>query len=230
LGVSFRNGSVGSYTIAGETFSVVEKDTSNNNILTRLGKGTVAGQIRKDIATWENRLKQLYKEGKTRPEGVTAYVAEQIQQQQYDGKSIIQGLTEILNGVGIRVPQDVVLNACLSKVGKGPVTSIAGKLLNNAKQVLIKLETMNNEKGIPTGLAGNSAFRNYQPMLAMLADSVQEYVEASVYQDGKTYYSYTNPSRIGYIVRNLKDSFGDPAKFEKYIQTTLADILDGLRL
>lgn len=218
LSTSFRNGSVGAYTINGQTFSLVQKNIKGNNVLTPFGKGTVAGQIRKDAETWYKRLKQLYSEGKFKPEGVTAYVSEQIQKKQFDGKTIIQGLTEILNGAGIRVPQDVVLNACLSKVGKGPVTSIAGKLLNNTKEAMNKLETMNSKEGIPSGLSGNAAFRNYQPILSMLADSVQEYVEASVYQDGKTYYSYTNPSRIGHIIRNLTDALNDPSKFEKYIK------------
>ena len=220
LGVSFRNGSVGSYIINGETFSVVERDASGNNILTRLGKGTVANQIRKDIKTWNSRLIQVYKDGRNRPEGQRIYVAEQLQKQQFDGKTIIQGITEILNGIGIRVPQDVVLNTCLQKLAGGEgKSSNARRLLNLSEVVLGKLDDMNTKKsGIPSGLKGNDAGRGYFPILKMVADSVQEYVEASVYQDGKTYYSYTNPSRIGYIVRNLKDSLDDTAKFEKYIQ------------
>ena len=220
LGASFRNGQVGSYFIGGNTMSLVSRDASGKPTLTKFGSSTVAAQIRKDISTWQKRLEQIYKSYVAQRDGdnKSAYVAKLLQEKTYDGKTIIQGLTEILNGVGIMVPQDVVLNTCLAKVGKGHITSNAGKLLNNAKQVINKLETLNTTKGIPEGLAGNSSFRNYQPMLAMVSDSVQEFVEASVYQDGKTYYSYTNPSRLGHIVRNLKDSLGDPDKFEKYLK------------
>ena len=219
LAASFRNGNVGSYTINGVTFSLVQKDAQGHNILTPIGKGTVAGQIKKDIATWETRLKKFYKEGQMRKDVATSdYVAQQLQEQQFDGKTALQAITEILNGIGIMIPQEVVLNTILGKVGKGYTTSNAGKLIRMSKVALRHLEEMNANKNIPEGLKGNAAGRGYFPILSLVADHVQEFVEASVYQDGKTYFSYTNPSRLGHIIRNLKDAMGDPEKFERYIK------------
>ena len=220
LGASFTNGMVGSYSVNGVTLPLVSKDASGNNILTKIGNNTVARYIKRDISKWENYLKSLYQSYSPLRDGgtVTEYVAKQIEEKKFEGKTIIKAITEILHGVGVMVPQDVVLNACLSKIGKGPKTSNAGNLLNNAKRVLNHLSTMDKGKGIPASLKGNSAFRSYKPMLIMLADSVQEFVEASVYQDGKTYFSYTNPSKIGHIVRNLKDALGNEEKFEKYLK------------
>ena len=222
LGASFRNGQVGSYTVSGVTFSVVQRDAAGNNVLTKLGKGTVAGQIRKDIAHLKFALEDLYKGGLGKPEGVTAFVAENIQKQKFkvgnERKTIIQAVTDILNGIGIRVPEDVVMNTCLKRIGKGPKTNNAATLLRYAGIAVQHLMNMDTGKGIPDGLKGNDAGRGYFPILNMVADSVQEFVEASVYQDGKTYFSYINPSRLGHIIRNLKDSLNDPEKFEKYIQ------------
>ena len=112
-----------------------------------------------------------------------------------DGKTIVQAITEILNGIGIMVPQDVVLNTMLGKIGKGYTTSNAGKLLRMSKIAIKHLEEMNAGKGIPEGLKGNDAGRGYFPILKLVSDSVQEFVEASVYQDGKTYYSYTKHNK-----------------------------------
>jgi hypothetical protein len=121
------------------------------------------------------------------------YVAQQLQEQQFEGKTALQAITEILNGIGIMVPQEVVLNTILGKVGKGFTTSNAGKLIRMSKVALRHLEEMNTSKNIPEGLKGNAAGRGYFPILSLVADHVQEFVEASVYQDGKTYFSYTNP-------------------------------------
>jgi hypothetical protein len=218
LGASFRNGSVGSYTINRVAIPIVQR-VDGNNVLTPLGEKTVAEQIKKDIGVWEGRIKQLYKKGTTRGDmSTTDYVAQQIQEQEFDGKTIVQAVTEILKGIGVMVPQDVVLNTMLGKIGKGYTTSNAGKLLRMSKVVIDELKGMNDEKSIPNGLKGNKAGRGYFPILKLVADSVQEFVEASVYQDGKTYYSYTNPSRLGHIIRNLKNAMEDPDKFEKYIQ------------
>ena len=220
LGASFTNGKVGNYSINGTAQPLVSKNASGSNMLTKIGSMTVASYIKRDISKWEYYLKALYKDYRPMRDGgtVTEYVAKQIAEKKFEGKTIIEAITEILNGIGVMVPQDVVFNTCLQKIGKNPGASNAGKLLSNAKQVLINLSTMDKSKGIPAGLAGNSAFNNYQPILNKLADSVQEFVEASVYQDGKTYFSYTNPSRLGHIVRNLKNSIDSEEKFEKYLQ------------
>ena len=227
LATSFRNGNVGSFTIGTETFSVVHRDISTGrNVLTRIGKLPVARQIEIEADEWYKAMQSLYKEGRNTESINTAdYVIEQIQTKKIKikhgsgEKTIVQALTDLLNGIGIMVPQEVVLNTCLGKIGKGDGRrSNAAALFRYIKLACNKLQTMEGKKEIPEGLKGNDAGKGYFPILSLVADHVQEFVEASVYQDGKTYFSYTNPSRLGHIIRNLKDAMGDPEKFEKYIK------------
>lgn len=227
LATSFRNGNVGSYTINGVTFSIVHRDNgTGHNVLTRMGKLPIARQIEIEADEWYKAMQNLYKEGRnTKNISTTDYVIEQIQTKKIKikhgdkEKTIIQALTDLLNGIGITVPQEVVLNTCLGKIGKGDgKRSNASALFRYIKLACNKLQTMEGKKEIPEGLKGNDAGRGYFPILSLVADHVQEFVEASVYQDGKTYFSYTNPSRLGHIIRNLKNAMGDPDKFEKYIK------------
>ena len=226
LGVSFFGGLVGNYTIDGQTYSFIKRDAATGkNKLTVYGKSTVASKIMEDCDIWDKRLRKLYKEGRFK-EDQSAYVSEQLENKLFidetdnKEKSIIQKLTEILNGIGILVTPDVVKGACLAKLSKADgLNGNPHSLFKYCNTALQQAITQNTSKtGIPDSLTGNNAGRGYFPILRMLSEHIPEQIEASVYQDGKTYYSYTNPSRLGHIIRNLTDAIGDPDKFEKYIQ------------
>lgn len=231
LGASFAAGKVGSYNIHGVILPIVKRsiDTGKNE-LTRIGTAnnseTVASYIHRDINKWQHRIERLYHDTKIRNYGKTKeekldYIAQKIQEPLFNGKSIVDGVTEILQGIGVMVTRDVVITTCLDRLS-GEKSNNASTLLRKADLALHLLNTADKKKGIPDGLAGNSAFPAYADsrngILTLIANHVQEHVEASVYQDGKTYYSFTNPSRLGHIIRNLQDALNNEDKFEKYIQ------------
>lgn len=226
LGVSFKNGSVGFIRIKGitEPLTLISRQDGKNT-LTKLGKGgrkgTVAEYIRSQADEVLNNIKRLYKsfDGEGNFE---QYIADKIDKTKFTLKSgeeetIIESITKLLNGIGIRVPESVVLNTCLQNIGKGQgVRSGAGSLATQIKGLTNFLLT-NEGKNLET-LNKESGFKNYSNILSLIADKAQQYVEDSVYQDGKTYYSYTNPSQLGHIIRNIKDSLNDPEKFQKYLK------------
>ena len=227
LGSSFMNGEVGTYRIGNTVFTTVQRDTATGkNVLTKIGRGTVARQIQNDATAWYSNLKKLYAEANSKGVDVTEYVKDKLDKKLFktkdssEEKTVLKALTDLLHGVGIMIPEEVVMNVCLGKIGKGEgKTNNAASLFKYVGGIAQKLIQMESEKGIPTGLTGNKAGQDYFPAIHLISSYVQEYVEASVYQDGKTYYSFTNPSRLGHIIRNLKDSLGDQNKFEEYINS-----------
>lgn len=230
LGASFNNGTVGTYKIGDKDVSVIEMSLEGDALKPRLrtrGRGYVIDKVIEDAGKWQARIKELYQEWSATKYGGTQreFVKEQLEKRKYEGKTIAEGITEILHGVGIMVTPDVVLNCFLKNLGIGSggksqgITSMGYKLLLKAIKVAGDLKTMNNSKdGIPDGLTGNDAFPTYKDILEILSYDVQEMVEASVYQDGKTYYSYANPSKLGSIIRNLKNALGNEKEFDKYME------------
>lgn len=223
LGVSFNEGKVGKYwhpeySKGKSDFIPLISREGEKNVFTYFNQGskkqTVANLILADIGDengrsgWLSELQKIWKSYRSNS-GMTRedYVREELMKKRRNGMNAIEAITNILNGIGILIPQEVVFNLCVNDVQKGWKTSGAASLLLGAYHTITHLSTLNaRSEGIPNGLAGNPAFSNYAPLLQKVASYVQEKVEASVYQDGKTYYSYSNPSRLGHIIRNLKDS------------------------
>lgn len=226
LGADFNSGKVGMLTVEGVNMALVSRDVAKGrNVLNK----TAVKALSKAIKTFETNLASLYSEYARidTDETKTEYVARQLTEKKFNGKTLIESLTEILHGIGILVDPEVVKNVCLLKVGKGRTGSNAYNITKLIKSDVLRwLTDMDDGDGIPSSLTGNKAGRGYFPIITMLSNSVQEFVEASVYQDGKTYYSYTNPSKLGHIIRNLKDAISsyDPnssdgtSKFEKYMR------------
>ena len=225
LGVRFRNSNVGNISINGEHLSLVSMDGSKT-ILTRYGNTTVAKLLQNYVTSLRDQIKKQYTpEIKNKPKEerktilTSRLTSDEIFECLWDNqkRSCAEAISLLLGAIGLDVSSDVVADYISLRVTQ-PTKNNAADLLDDIDTVLKQLIDQAHDTGIPAGLAGNKAGRGYFPLAQKLSDSVQENIEASVYQDGKTYYSYTNPSRIGHIIRNLKDSMDDPVKFREYIE------------
>lgn len=155
-------------------------------------------------------------------------------------KTLCEAITDLLHLCGVMVPQGAVESAVTSNMN-GFATSTARKLLygmggavdgrrpgtghtgSDRNSLWRTLGEQNGyDRGVPMGLRGLGAFRSYadtkKGLVTILADYVQQHVESSCYQDGKTYYTFVNPSRLGHTIRNLKDAMDNPKKFKAYIE------------
>lgn len=155
-------------------------------------------------------------------------------------KTLCEAITDLLHLCGVMVPQGAVESAVTSNMN-GFATSTARKLLygmggvidgrhpdhksisesDSLRSTLVDQDGTEG-RGVPMGLRGLGAFRSYadtkRGLVTILADYVQQHVESSCYQNGKTYYTFVNPSRLGHTIRNLKDAMDNPEKFKAYIE------------
>ena len=231
LTASFYRHSVGSFTYNGIKMSLIDEEMGFNRLVKigdKMSKTTVGDIIIKSITEIEENLSQLTtdaqlasdaKDKEERRQQRREYIAANIGKKKFGDKTITAKVAEILQGIGVQVSEAVIVNICKKNIDKeNNAKKTVGKI---CKLVTLVLQDMANvqESKRSIELSGKgSPFKHYKPLLTLLADSVQETVEASVYQDGKTYYSYTNPSRLGAIVRQCKDAMEDPASFEEYIE------------
>lgn len=156
-------------------------------------------------------------------------------------KTLTEAITDLLHLCGVMVPQSAVESAVMSNMN-GYVTSTARKLLSGMGGTInrpypgrgseqydntslfwtLRDQDGSEGRGVPMGLEGLGAFRSYadtkKGLVTILADYVQQHVESSCYQDGKTYYTFVNPSRLGHTIRNLKNSMDNKEKFDAYIE------------
>lgn len=242
LGATFNKGKVGEFEVEGVVYNaVVEDGSTGRNTLAKIGNRYVVDLIKARIEELQKYSTAIQKDrnvtvnfGKQRmnKEERLAYLGREIRERKFriSGKdkeqTLIQGVTEVLKGIGVLVNEQIVEDFCMQKV-QGEKSNNAKKLLDMALDVITELKNQNstNEK-IPASLTGLKAYRYYVPILASLADSVQDVVEASVYQDGKTYFSFANPSSLQYRINNMKDAMEtyDPgikdgnSRFEKYLK------------
>lgn len=234
LSASFQNGNVGTFTVNGQTFNTITVDPdSGKNILRKIGgKGSnsisvISYVIRQaelykfNLDSYYESREYLYKgdrfDHKNQDERNEA-MAQMLKEKKLRGKTMIQVLTECLHGIGVMVPESVVYSFCIAKL-KGKRTNNTVSLFNKILAVAKKLEVDGSQwkSKLSDSLTGNKAFYYYQPLVQKLAPYVQEHVEASVYQDGKTYYAFTNPSKLGHIIRNLNDALDDKDKSTQYL-------------
>lgn len=58
-----------------------------------------------------------------------------------------------------------------------------------------------------------------------ISNVVSDSIEASVYENGKTYYAYNRPSFMARLMNNLKNVMGNQEKFEKYVRENFGNYL-----
>ena len=58
----------------------------------------------------------------------------------------------------------------------------------------------------------------YNSIAMLLAEVTNDAIESSVRENDKSYYSHVTPNYLGKVIKSLKDSMKDPARFQEYIQ------------
>ena len=228
LNAQFFNASLSTININGKDTPLLvvdnEGNTRVNTYVNKEGKEVpITDYVRAETIKWRDRLDYIYKTTKFTNAGnsertaiVKAYI--ESTDNKWGSKTIVEGVTGCLNLMGIKVPASVVLEASQEKL-KASKTSNIHTFLDNILRATHMMDKYNKEKnGIPRTLKGNKLFRPYGEIIEKLAQYVQEHVEASAYQDGKTYFSYTNPSELGHIIRNLKGVMDSDERREQYFK------------
>lgn len=241
IGADLFQGKLGEFTIGDETFSLLSQGLVNGKqgtTFTVVGSSknpvTVADYVKDEIKKWKEVIEKLYSNPHYHKLGSqekrAQWILTELQKPQstfgkkasLNKKTVIQGITEMLKAVGIYVTPDVILSTVADNL-KGKHTNNAIALLNDVQGIIEAFNNYVNKEHIPipNSWERNPAFGAYggkKGIVTLIAKYVQDHVESSVYQDGKTYYSFTNPSNLHHTLRNLKNSLQNQAKFEKYIK------------
>ena len=217
LGREFEDGIVGVFEMPdGKKRSLISRNSrSGKNYVDRY----VADEIRKKAKKLFDAVSYNGSTGVLAQAGVNSGDSDAVREDKIVDwllkNKIPEQVGELLHGVGILLPQRVITAACLSNIRNGAFSITY--ILSNVTQIVSKLQDQDRDDGeIPSGLKGLKAFRQYANFLKDITKFIPSQIEASCYEGGKTYYSYTMPSRLGHIVRNCKEQ--DPEKFKKYLQ------------
>lgn len=137
--------------------------------------------------------------------------------------SEVSNITKLLNSFGIVVDDKTLLDAFAKDSDINNYTYrnsfkvlsqldyIVDTLLN--EEVLNKVNYNPIEKGEDFNL-----YNNYKKLIEVFASYIQDSIESSTYENGKMYYTYTNPSYMDKLMLNLKDAIENNDKFEYFIQ------------
>lgn len=137
--------------------------------------------------------------------------------------SEVPNITKLLNSFGIIVDDKTLLDAFAKDSDINNYTYrnsfkvlsqldyIVDTLLN--EEVLNKVNYNPIEKGEDFNL-----YNNYKKLIEVFASYIQDSIESSTYENGKMYYTYTNPSYMDKLMLNLKDAIENNDKFEHFIQ------------
>lgn len=208
-----------------QSLDLAFREHSVGDLLDSTGKvqSVVVSNILKELANVQKEIRKIYKEeisDNTSKYRKTPEYKEEVARL-FEEHDIYNKVTDILNKVGIMVTDDIVKGTVFKKL-TGTTTNNAFTLLTRVNGLLSNLNSKDflGREGISLydKAGSHSIYYFYKNLIELLADSVQEHVESSVYQDGKTYYSYCNPSYLMHQIRNLKDALNDSDKFEEYIQ------------
>ena len=251
LSNTFRSGHLGTVKIEDgdniEYLQIMDTDEDGNNRLQKFGRKYVISYLQDDIESIIGDIKGMYSaavaeftaanmagkitksEAESKKDKKFRYIAHSVRQKliekDKDNVSTISQINTILQKLGIDMPEQALINYCLSNVGAGFAGSSTSHLFNSLNNIIGKLISQDEayEKGtekavpIPSGLSKLKAFRDYAPLIENLSAFVPESVEASCYEAGKNYFSYTNPSRLKHTIRQLKCAHGDEEEFKQYI-------------
>ena len=238
LEASFRQGKVGVLTVKdkeGKTIKIpfLHKDPKTgfmvgNTMPKTAIAPTVFSELRDQVIKLRDINSSCYKNAKAAARREDAPSFETLLIQEYMEKGVIKSLTSLLHAIGILVPENLVLNYISANTGTTSLTSAVQKLTRDILAISDTLKDVSAKNKpdtyghVPMTLYHNAAFGKYKELLLRLQDYAQESVESSIYQGGKTYYSYSNPSKLLSIIRNLKDITGSIGKensdFGKYIE------------
>lgn len=171
-----------------------------------------------DIKEIRELLKAAYKEIRTsNPE------FDKLMQDRLKKDKIAEKISAVLQGIGVKgAIASIVYKTMIQKLNS-PQKNNAMSMCNLAYAILNGTISRlpSGERGInplQKGSKTSGVIKTYDKILKMIAGAVQEHVESSVYNDGKTYYSFNNPSYLGSVIRNLKNAAQNDEKFDKYLE------------
>lgn len=196
---------------------IVEYFLGNEGILAGIKKSIDGMYIRaqEELNKAQDKSSKIFS-AKEKRRYIAFSVRQKLAAKNSEGVSVIDRITKVLMQLGVEAPQQAVLNFCLDKPGNRYQGSSAAALLGLISFVIKDLKNQDSKaaKGekkavpIPNGLKGLWAWRHYQHLLERLSTFIPESVEASVYEAGKGYFSFTNPSRLKHTIRQLSDASG----------------------
>lgn len=221
----FKNGHVGNITVNKKTFSLVSME--NGKLQLNQAYVNVRNdikQLRTAIDTIYSRARKEYSQGKGQEDvkGEFELVAsdnssfEAIFYNLLEEEGIFDKTVGILRNIGVYVTKDVVQNTFIRNTPAKKQNGLR-KVLNFSLQVLkgLEMEQKDFDSIRPTS---GKAYPAYQKVFQLISPSIQEHVQSQAYENGRTTYTFNNPSKMGSIVRNLKNMLGDRDKAFKYVQ------------
>ena len=134
-------------------------------------------------------------------------------------------IIKALNMVGVNVNPAILKNALTniktsSKVTyTDPVILLLSDLNVIFKGIIDnKIKDVTTEDGtVHKGDLINTFNSAYNDIAIMLAEVTEDAIESSVRENNKSYYSHSNPSYLGKIIKRLKNVLGDSEKFNSFI-------------
>ena len=126
--------------------------------------------------------------------------------------NLSEGLNPIkdLIAIDLSAPQNTNGYQCADILKN--ISYITRTLLNNQKRTNYNPMLMGEKE---------STYSNYKNILQITGPYIEDSVEASVYENGKMYYSFTPPSFLQKEINKLNNSLGkDEQGYDKYLQDT----------
>ena len=132
-----------------------------------------------------------------------------------------KNITKALKMLGISIDENNLSHA-LSKAVKGKETNVM-KLLTSLATIYKgiadgSVEKESAEKGKENYDLINTFGTQFNNIALMVAKVTDNAIESSIRENGKSYYSHTNPSYLLKTIKKLKNVLGDESKFQKYIE------------
>lgn len=129
-------------------------------------------------------------------------------------------LVKALKMIGIDPNQDTLMRA-LTNIKTAPNIAFTDPIMLLLPQLDIIFRGIS--KGDMVSSEGeqkdliNTFSSAYNSIANILAEVTDDAVESSVRENGKTYYSNVTPSYLGKLIKQLKNVFSDPERFEKFM-------------
>lgn len=133
----------------------------------------------------------------------------------------IPKLAEILKSLGIITDTKVLTETFMHDSKRKNIENT--NIFNMLQEIVYMTDTLLENKDklgynpVEKGAEGN-IYGNYKNIIERMSKFIQDSIESSTYENGKMYYSFVNPSYMGKLVNNLKDSLDNPVKFNNFMQ------------
>jgi hypothetical protein len=138
-------------------------------------------------------------------------------------------ITNLLNDIGINILDKTLSEVITKGIDKSNKGSNVISILNKASYILDTIYDNRNNTAynpIQKGLQAGNVYSTYRALVQIVAPQIQASIEASVYENGKMYYSFVTPSYMGKLITDLKGAIesdidtkeGKQTKFQRYLE------------